>query len=117
DAVEVLDRLVTLYPDFVRGRGDRGVLLARLGRRRAALADAEACLARSDHPFTHYQVAGIYALTSRQEADDRREALRHVPIALRQGHGSDLLEGAHDLDPLREDPEFRRLAAGLPRLR
>jgi Flp pilus assembly protein TadD len=117
EAVAVLDRLVRLYPDFVRGRGDRGVLLARLGRRREALVDARGCLERSDQPLTHYQVAGIYALTSRRDAGDRREALRHLSVALRQGVGADLLNTDHDLDPLRDDPEFRRLAGGLPRLR
>src|SRR5262249_7521953 len=44
EAVAVLGRLVRLDPDFVRGRGDRGVLLARLGRRKEALADARGCL-------------------------------------------------------------------------
>jgi tetratricopeptide (TPR) repeat protein len=117
EAVAVLDRLVQLYPDFVRGRGDRGVLQARLGRRPQALADARGCLERSNQPFTHYQVAGIYALTSRQDAGDRVAALRHLSIALRRGEGADLLDSDHDLDPLRNDPEFRRLAAGLPRLR
>jgi tetratricopeptide (TPR) repeat protein len=117
EAVTVLDRLVQLYPDFVRGRGDRGVLQARLGWRPQALADARGCLERSNQPFTHYQVAGIYALTSRQESGDRDAALRHLSIALRRGEGADLLDADHDLDPIRNDPEFRRLAAGLPRLR
>ena len=117
EAVKVLDRLVQLYPDFVRGRGDRGVLLARLGKRPQALADAAECLKRSNEPFTHYQVAGIYALTSRQHDGDRARALRHLSAALRRGCGFDLLDSDPDLDPLRDAPEFRRLTAGLPRSR
>ena len=117
EAIKVLDRVVRLYPDFVRGRGDRGVLLARLGKRAQALADAEGCLKRSDEPFTHYQVAGIYALTSRQDRHDRDPALRHLSTALRRGFGFDLLGIDSDLDPLRKDPEFLRIAAGLPRAR
>jgi serine/threonine protein kinase/Flp pilus assembly protein TadD len=117
EAVKVLDRLVQLYPDFVRGRGDRGVLLARLGQRPQALADAAGCLKRSDEPFTHYQAASIYALTSRQDRGDCPLALKHLSNALRRGCGADLLDSDPDLDPLRNDPDFRRLAAGLPRAR
>ena len=73
------------HPDDVEGRrAGRGVYHARLGRRDAALADARAALATSDQAFTIYQVAGIYALTSRQQPEDRREALRLLAIALRK---------------------------------
>src|SRR5262249_34717703 len=36
EAVDVLDKLLALYPDVVLARAGRGVLLARLGRRAAA---------------------------------------------------------------------------------
>ena len=53
-------------------RGTRGVYLARLGRRDTALADAEA-LEEDRSPFIRHQAAGIYALTSRVNPDDRAE--------------------------------------------
>ncbi len=113
EAVRALDRLLRLYPDHAAGRAGRGVLLARLGKRPDALADAEDCLRRDDRPETHYQVAGIYALTSRQDARDRRPALRHLARALRSGYGLDLLGADRDLDPIRDDPEFLRLVAAM----
>src|SRR5262249_44389366 len=42
EAIAVLDRAVEQHPDYVLARAGRGVLLARLGRREAALKDAEA---------------------------------------------------------------------------
>ncbi len=111
EALRALDRAVALYPDYVPARGGRGVVRARLGRREAALEDARACLARDGSPRTRYQVACIYALTSRQEPADRRNALELLATALRQGYGANLLATDTDLDPLRELPEFQRLAA------
>jgi eukaryotic-like serine/threonine-protein kinase len=98
------------------------VLLARLGRREAAHADAREALQRDGGPANHYQVAGIYALTSRQNPDDRREAFRLLASALRQGYGFAHLKADRDLDPIRGQPEFSRIveaalalrAAGMP---
>jgi tetratricopeptide (TPR) repeat protein len=109
DAIAALDKAVTLYPDFVPARSGRGVLLARLGRREAAHDDARESLRRDSKPFTVYQVAGIYALTSRQHPDDRGEAFRLLQSALTQGVGLDLLPKDRDLDPIRDQPEFRQL--------
>jgi serine/threonine protein kinase/Flp pilus assembly protein TadD len=117
DAVGVLDRAVALYPDFVVARAGRGVLLARLGRREAALWDAEEALRLDTRPATCYQVAGIYALTSRQHAADRLEAFRLLSSALRNGYGFDLLEADPDLDVVRPLPEFRRLVEAARALR
>jgi tetratricopeptide (TPR) repeat protein len=109
DAIQALDRAIDLYPDYVLARAGRGVLLARQKRRDAALRDAEAALLLDTRPIICYQVAGIYALTSRQEPEDRREAFRLLASALRGGFGAEYLETDHDLDPIRDQPEFRRL--------
>jgi serine/threonine protein kinase/Tfp pilus assembly protein PilF len=111
EAVAVLDRAVALYPDYVPARAGRGVLLARLGKRQAAHADAEECLRRDMRAATLYQLAGVYALTSRQNAEDREEAFRLLSWALRKGYGLDLIPRDADLDPIRDRPEFRRLVA------
>ena len=109
EAVAALDTLLAFYPDYVPALAGRGVLHARLGRREAAHADAREALPRDTKPFNVYQVAGIYALTSRQNPDDRREALRLLESALSQGFGLDLLDKDRDLDAIRDQPEFRRL--------
>jgi serine/threonine protein kinase/tetratricopeptide (TPR) repeat protein len=111
EAVAVLDREIELYPGFVPARAGRGVLLARLGKRKEALRDAEECLRRDTRPATVYQVAGIYALTSRQQPEDRQEALFLLSSALRKGYGKDLVGIDTDLDPIRAHPDFRRLLA------
>jgi serine/threonine protein kinase/lipoprotein NlpI len=111
EAVEALDKAVEAYPAYVPSRAARGVLLARLNRRGPAIQDAEEALARDGKPATLYQVAGIYALTSRKNADDRQEAYRLLSAALRRGYGFDLLARDRDLDPIRNTAEFRRVVA------
>ena len=107
-AITVLDRLLAQYPDAELALAGRGVLHARLGQREAAHRDAQAALARSRSPAVLYQVAGIYGLTSRQQPNDSRDALRFLTTALRQGYGFEHLEKDRDLDPLRDREEFRR---------
>jgi tetratricopeptide (TPR) repeat protein len=110
-AIASLDRLIELYPDYVSARSARGVLKARLGRRDEALADAVEALARDPALPIYYQLACIYALTSRQFPADRAEAFRLLNIAVRGGCGCELIEDDHDLDPIRDRSEFRRLVA------
>jgi serine/threonine-protein kinase len=109
EAIAALDKILALDPDDVPARASRGVLRARLGRRAAAHADARESLRRDSQPGVLYQVAGIYALTSREEPGDRREAFRLLSAALRRGAGLELLDKDSDLDPLRDQPEFHRL--------
>jgi eukaryotic-like serine/threonine-protein kinase len=108
-AVAALDMLLGLRPTYVPAIAGRGVLLARLGHRDRALADARDALPRDKKPFNTYQVAGIFALTSRQNPDDRREAMSLLESALNQGFGLDLIDKDRDLDPIRDQPEFQRL--------
>jgi serine/threonine protein kinase/Flp pilus assembly protein TadD len=117
DAVALLDHLLELYPDYMPGYGDRGIYLARLGKRAEALEDAQEALRRDHSGETLFQVAGIYALTSRTEPDDRFIALQLLTEALRKGYGFDLLVTDHDLDPLRNEPEFRELVRATQPLR
>ncbi|MBY0523977.1 MAG: protein kinase [Gemmataceae bacterium] len=109
DAIDVLDRAIRLYPDAALARAGRGVLLARQKNRTAAVADAEQAVARDPQPRTLYQVAGIYALTSEQHADDRFKAFELLSAALRQGYGFDQIDQDPDLKPIAHLPEFRRL--------
>jgi serine/threonine protein kinase/lipoprotein NlpI len=109
DAIKVLDESVGYYPEYVAARASRGVLLARIGKRDAALQDAVESLRQDAGPAVAYQVAGIYALTSKQNPNDRREAFRLLSSALKNGYGFDLLDIDPDLNPIRSLPEFARL--------
>ncbi len=111
DAIAVLDRAVELYPDHVPARAGRGVLLARDGRRDEAIRDAKDALLRNTDPPNLFQVGCIYALTSKTNPEDRVEALRLLSGALQRGFGLQYLDTDHDLDPLRDDAEFKRLVA------
>lgn len=108
EAIQVLDHLLTLHSDSVIARAGRGVLHARLDQRDKAHQDATDSLARDSQPATLYQVAGIYALTSRTHPDDRREALRLLSAALQKGYGFDMLERDRDLTPLHGEVAFQR---------
>ena len=107
----VLEQAVAHYPESVLARGGRGVLLARAGKRDAAIADAQACLLLDREPATQYQAGCIYALTSKQNADDRLQALPLLAAALRAGFGLDFIDRDTDLNPLRRLPEFQRMVA------
>lgn len=117
EAVKYLDRMVTLYPDYVPARAGRGALLARLGNRQAAHQDAAEVLRRSSEPAQIFRAACIYSLTSLTVPDDQAEALRLLKVAMRQGYGFDLLDTHPDLTPLRHLVEFRRLADAARALR
>jgi hypothetical protein len=90
-------------------RSGRGVLLARLGRREPALADARESLRLDHEPEVTYQVAGIYASTSREHPADRTEAFRLLRIAFEQGFGLELVDQDPELVPIRSLPEFREI--------
>jgi serine/threonine protein kinase/Flp pilus assembly protein TadD len=109
EALKVLDRAVELYPDHVPTRAGRGVNLARRGRRVEALRDAEEALRRDVKPPNLYQVACIYALTSRQERTDRLKSYELLWGALRAGFGLDLIDTDSDFDPIRKEGEFVRI--------
>jgi serine/threonine protein kinase/tetratricopeptide (TPR) repeat protein len=117
EALTALDRAVELLPESGELRCSRGVLLARLGRRDAAHRDARDALVRDPGPARRYQAACVYALTARDHPGDGTQALHLLAGALRDGYGHDLLAADADLDALRGDSEFRRLAAAAAALR
>jgi tetratricopeptide (TPR) repeat protein len=113
-AIQVLDAALRFHPDSVDALGGRGVLLARLGRRDAALRDAQIALRLDDRALTVYQAACAYALTSKQEPADRPEAMRLLAEAVRKdGSWLAVARQDRDLDPIRGHPAFRDLLQAL----
>jgi serine/threonine protein kinase/tetratricopeptide (TPR) repeat protein len=109
-ALRVLDQAVEWYPDYVPARAGRGVCHARLSHRDLAHQDAEESLRRDKSPRNVYQLAGIFALTSRTHPEDRKEAMRLLTTALVRDVGLlKELENDKDLDPVRQDKEFTQL--------
>jgi hypothetical protein len=91
----------------------RGVYQARLGNRAEAIKDAElAVQLNNTDPVNLYMVACIYALTSKQEPDDRQEAERYLSVALKRGFGFEHLETDRDLDPIRDSKMFDQIVQG-----
>ncbi len=108
-SLETMNDAVRCYPDSALTRGGRGVLLARIGKRDEAIADGEEALLIDNDPSTLYQVACIFALTSKPGNLDRERALQLLSGALRTGFGLDMVDKDIDLDPLRKLPEFINL--------
>jgi tetratricopeptide (TPR) repeat protein len=111
EALEVMNEAVRLFPDSVLTRGGHGVLLARIGKRTEALIDAQEALLLDSGPPTLYQVACIYALTSKQEPADQFKALNLLSSALRTGFALEWIDTDSDLDPIRKLPEFAKAVA------
>jgi eukaryotic-like serine/threonine-protein kinase len=70
-----------------------------------------------DDPATRYQVAGVYALTSKAHPEDRKEAFRLLASALKRDYGFEHLDADPELAPVRGLPEFRELVAAARALR
>jgi len=117
EAVATLDRAIGLHPNAVAPRAGRGVLLARLGRRAEAHEDARFAQKLDSGPSNLYQLAGIFALTSRTDPDDLRGALRLLAASIGRDPGwLNVVPKDPDLDPIRDRPEFRRLIEALAAL-
>lgn len=108
-AIQSLDVALQNYPDFLPSRAGRAVLLARLNRRNEAHLDAERCLRQLNDPSVSYQIAGVYAQTSRTHPQDKVEAFRLLRFALSNGFGHEDLATDPDLKPIRTDAEFEGL--------
>jgi hypothetical protein len=93
------------------------VLLARLGKRADAHAEAEAALALSADPGVAYQVAGAFARTSPTHPADADRALTLLRQAVRDGYRDvRTFDTDPDLDPVRPRPEFAAIQQALRNL-
>ncbi len=111
EAIEILSEVVARDPDFVPARSGRSILWARQGRRDLAIRDAEATLEQTEDPQIVYQIAGVYALTSRQEPEDREVAFALLAQSLGKGFGHRLIDIDPDLEALHGHETFQQLVS------
>jgi tetratricopeptide (TPR) repeat protein len=117
-ALELANTLCELSPDYAPGRIGRAVLLARLGRRAEAHAEAEKAqrLAKKD-PEVTYRAACVYALTSATHEGDRDKALDLLERALKAGfRGVACIKAERDLDAIRDSKRFQDIAQAVASL-
>jgi eukaryotic-like serine/threonine-protein kinase len=110
EALAVLDRLITLFPQSQQARAGRAVLLARAGRVDEALTEVETCLKDNPLPMTRYQLAGVFALTL-DRSGHADVALHLLYEALADGAGWVELPADPDLRPLHGNKQFQQLLA------
>jgi serine/threonine protein kinase/Flp pilus assembly protein TadD len=117
DAIVISAKAAAYYPQFAPARVGHAVLLARLGRRDEAHAEAGQALVLSEDPSVLYQVGCVYALTARTHPGDAGKALDLIRKAYRGGY-SNVRQLDHDTDlkALRAMPEFGALAASVREL-
>jgi tetratricopeptide (TPR) repeat protein len=110
DAVAVYGSVLKYYPDLLSARATRGVLLARLGRVREAVAEAKLCESAVPTPFMEYQLGSLYAAASAHDTRYKADANRLLASSLRHGlERPELFRTDADLAPLRADERFQRL--------
>jgi tetratricopeptide (TPR) repeat protein len=84
DAIATLNRLIDLDSQNATFVASRGVYFARISQRASAVADAATALRLGNDAMTHYRVACIYAITSRNEAADAERALAELSLVLQK---------------------------------
>jgi eukaryotic-like serine/threonine-protein kinase len=116
-AIETLDRLLTLSPEYEHALLGRGVLHAREGNIDAALDDLRTAARASGSlmPSSLYQAACIYAqiLTYSDDVKAKtrwqQNAMACLTTSVQQGYGANLFETDKDLSSIRNDPRFQSL--------
>jgi serine/threonine protein kinase/tetratricopeptide (TPR) repeat protein len=113
EALAATDRLLEVYPDHPIGRGGRAVYLARLGQTEKAVQEARQLLVSSPPPSMYYHAACVLAIAAKTDPKYRDEAVRLVAAALLRGFGHEYVLTDSDLDSVRSDERFRKLADGV----
>jgi eukaryotic-like serine/threonine-protein kinase len=116
EAILELNAAIREHPHQLAPRAGRAVLHARRGDRTQAHEDALWCRTHEPTRETIYQLAGVYAVTSKTHPADRDIALDLLREALQQNFGLDVIPIDTDLDPIRELPAFRELVQAARRL-
>ncbi len=114
DALVPMSQLVEASPEDQLTRINRGVLLARLGRKEEAIADAEFAVEGDPPAAVTYRVACLYALLANQDGGESCKDLALSSLRLAFQDQPTWVTTAvrdSDLQSLREDAEYRRLVS------
>jgi len=112
EAVQALDRGLEICPQHAKMRAFRAVLLARQGKRDAALSDIQLALQSNRDPLYVYQAACVEALTLPEEQLANPETFKLLADAFSaQPNLATLAMGDHDLDRLKSLEGFTKLVA------
>lgn len=111
-AVDSLSTLLAFAPSFELARSGRCVLYARLGKTEQALDDVSFLQSiPTPLPSSIYAVACTFSLLSQKSANYCDDAFHYLTDAtLSGGYGRELLDTDPDLEPIREEPRFVKLA-------
>ena len=109
-AIAAMDKAVEANAQSGELRLGRAVLLARIGKRDAAIADAEKGLLQADNPKQTYQAACVFALTSKTKPEDADRAVEFLRQAYRDGyHELHVYATDPDLNPIRHRDDVKRI--------
>ncbi len=111
-AIECLDKLLAMRPNFAEGLSGRAVLHAREGFTPQAVLDIEKALevTQAASGPTHYHAACVYALLSTGHPQYQSQSLAHLARALQLGYGFDLMQEDPDLAAIRMAPDYQAIA-------
>ena len=110
EAIAMLSRIIDKSPASAAAYSGRAILHARAGDRQKALADVQQAERMTTDTLIHYQIACVYAQTSRVEKSD--ELLANAWLAKSFSANPQLIAEAKkdpDLDPIRKNPGFEAL--------
>ncbi len=110
DAVASLDRVLGLNPDSADDRAARAVLLARLGKKAEARADADLAAA-SDNPLTLYQAASAVLLAAERPEHTARGLALLRAVLRKDPAWAKVMPTDPDLKGVHADKAFRELVA------
>jgi tetratricopeptide (TPR) repeat protein len=109
-AIESLTSLIKSHPQYVPAFASRGILLARSGSDQEALSDARLALKLDKSAPICYQVAGIFATTSKTTPANADQAYQLLAEAFRSDRKwIELSLTDPDLTNLRADIRFKKL--------
>lgn len=107
EALEVLDRLLKLYPNTESALIDRSILYAKSGRHEEAVRDIERAMEPPNANRTLYQAACAHANFPGRK--NHVTALSLLSQAIRAGYVAKDLDTDPDLDPIRDMPGFKAI--------
>lgn len=108
-AKPVLNRILAVQPDYSPSLISRAQLAARDGNIDAACQDVERAMAIDGRPQIAFQAAGVYAALAPKREELGKKALALLVRAFRAGVSESEIDSNHDLDPIRDWPEYQSI--------